>query len=80
MPAGLYGYTPTDLDGNDFDDAYVGQHEDPWLHESYVIGPDPFILEIYNHSQGKKHKNIVKNVFLIVAVNNLDSFISAKSR
>ena len=58
-------------------DAYVGRSSDPWEHESYVVDdPEDFILDIYNHSRGNGD-NTVKNVFLVVAVNDIDKFTSA---
>jgi len=41
------------------------------LHESYVVGPEDFVLEIYNHGEGKED-NKATNVHLIVAVKDLD--------
>jgi hypothetical protein len=56
--------------------SYVDQNNDPWLHESYVVGPEDFTLEIYNHGRGKGD-NSAEDVVLIVAVKDPDSFDSA---
>lgn len=63
--------TPKDLQGNYIEDAYVGKNADPWLRKSYVLGADPFLLEISNQSRGKGKKDkTAKNVHLVVAIND----------
>jgi len=64
---------PKNLDGTDIEDAYVGRDDDPWLRKSYVVGGDPFLLEISNHSLGKGKKDkTAKNVRLVLAINDPD--------
>lgn len=63
--------TPLYTDGNYIEDAYVGRDENPWLRKSYVVGADPFLLKISNHSLGKGKKDkTAKNVRLVVAIND----------
>jgi|GEM_PF-963827 len=64
---------PKNLDGTDIEDAYVGRNKNPWLRKSYVVGGDPFLLEISNHSLGKGKKDkTAKNVRLVLAINDPD--------
>lgn len=55
-------------DQYDTDPAYVGEDENPWFTESYVVGSGPFTLDVYNHGRGSGD-NTAYGVKLIIAVN-----------
>ena len=67
----LFPHSSIDLaltDQYDTDPAYVGEDENPWFTESYVVGTGPFTLDVYNHGRGSGD-NTAYGVKLIVAVN-----------
>lgn len=62
---------PKDTNGEYITDAYVWKDPNPWLRKSYVVGAEPFLLEISNHSLGKGKKDkTAKNVRLVVAISD----------